>query len=84
MPSIKEISIELNKNLIIPILEIEDKSSGCGESFDLVIVSDDFNGMNLLERQRRVNTILKDLMKEIHALTMKTWTLQEYNSKQLS
>ena len=82
MPSIQQISDELNKNLAISTLKINDISSGCGQSFDLIIVSKDFEDLNLLKRQRRVNTILKDLMTEIHALTMKTWTPKEWEEKQ--
>ena len=36
---------------------------------------------SLLDRQRRVNTILQDPMKRIHALSLKTWTVAEYEKK---
>lgn len=38
-------------------------------------------GQSLLERQRRVNDVLKVEMTRIHALQMKTWTRAQYEQK---
>jgi stress-induced morphogen len=35
----------------------------------------------LLDRQRHVNECLKDEMEQIHALQMKTWTVEQYEKK---
>ena len=35
----------------------------------------------LLDRQRHVNECLKDEMERIHALQMKTWTVEQYEKK---
>jgi stress-induced morphogen len=78
MPSIQDIQDQLEKSLNLSKLEIQDISSGCGSSFDLLIVSDDFTGLNLLKRQRLIHSILKEFMTDIHALTMKTLTPEEY------
>ena len=53
--------------------------SACvGGKFTLVVVSDAFAGQSLLDRQRRVNKALEEpLAKSIHALTLKTWTVEE-------
>ncbi|WOL04514.1 protein BOLA2 [Canna indica] len=48
-----------------------DTSGGCGASFEVEIVSAEFEGKRLLERHRLVNTALADQMKQIHALSIK-------------
>ncbi|KAI3921903.1 hypothetical protein MKX01_005592 [Papaver californicum] len=54
-----------------PYLEVVDTSGGCGASFVVEIVSEQFEGKRLLERHRMVNTALTEEMKEIHALSIK-------------
>ena len=52
---------------------------GSESHFKLVLVSDEFNGMNLLARHRLINTILKDeLEQSSHALAMHTYTKSEW------
>lgn len=55
------------------------ESSGAGEThFLLEITSSDFEGMNLLSRQRRIYAILADELRErVHALSMVTRTPAE-------
>ncbi|KAF2576434.1 hypothetical protein F2Q70_00000597 [Brassica cretica] len=45
--------------------------AGCGSSFAVEIVSEEFEGKRLLERHRMVNAALEEEMKEIHALSIK-------------
>ncbi|CAK7328515.1 unnamed protein product [Dovyalis caffra] len=52
-------------------LEVVDTSGGCGASFAIEIVSEQFEGKRLLERHRLVNAALEEEMKEIHALSIK-------------
>ncbi|XP_052110210.1 protein BOLA2-like [Arachis duranensis] len=52
-------------------LEVVDTSGGCGASFVVEIVSEEFEGKRLLERHRMVNAALEEEMKEIHALSVK-------------
>jgi len=49
--------------------------------FALIVVSKDFEGKPLLKRQRQVNEILKDILPEIHALEMKTWTVEQWEKQ---
>ena len=58
-------------------LEVDDVSAGCGSKFQVVVVSTAFDGVGLLQRQRTVNEALKEEMKTIHALEMKTWTVKQ-------
>ena len=59
------------------------KVIGDGQHFEAVIVSDEFAGMSRIQRQQRVNKTLGERMTgEIHALSMKTLTPQEWQEKQ--
>ena len=62
-------------------LDVQDLSDGCGSKLNLVVVSDQFEGVSLIDRQRKVNDALSSLMPSIHALTMKTWTPEQYEKK---
>ncbi|XP_061345405.1 protein BOLA2 [Gastrolobium bilobum] len=52
-------------------IEVTDTSGGCGASFVVEIVSEQFEGKRLLERHRMVNAALEEEMKQIHALSVK-------------
>jgi stress-induced morphogen len=56
----------------INTLEIQDSSGGCGDAFSIKIKSSDFKGKSLIEQHRIVNEILKDEVKQIHSLVLKT------------
>ena len=62
-------------------LQITDTSDGCGGKFEAIIVSATFNGMGLLDRQRKVNEVIKEEMDQIHAFSMKCWTPDQYEKK---
>ena len=56
-------------------LEVE----GDGHHFTAVIVSDAFSGKRLIQRHQLVYAALGDRMREeIHALSMKTYTPEEF------
>ena len=58
------------------------KVVGDGEHFEAVIVSEEFAGLSRIQRQQRVNKTLGDRMTtDIHALSMKTLTPQEWQEK---
>ncbi len=68
-------------------LDIEDDSArhaghasaGGGGHFNVVIVSDRFVGLGLIKRHRMVYDAVADMMNsEIHALSMKTYTPDEF------
>lgn len=55
---------------------------GDGQHFEAIIVSEEFAGLNRIQRQQRVNKSLGDrVTTDIHALSMKTYTLQEWQEK---
>ena len=63
------------------VVEVVDTSDGCGSKFECVIVSEKFDAVPLLQRQRMVNEVIGDDMKEIHAFSMKTWTPAQHEAK---
>jgi acid stress-induced BolA-like protein IbaG/YrbA len=56
--------------------------SGDGQHFEALIVSDEFAGKSMVQRHQRVYQALGDRMRgEIHALSMKTLTPEEWQKK---
>jgi len=55
---------------------------GDGQHFQAVIVSAAFASLNRVQRQQRVNAILKDRFDsgELHALSMRTLTPEEWRN----
>ena len=57
------------------------KGNEGGGHFQAVIISDDFQGLSLLERHKKIYAILGNLMQnEIHAFSMKTYTNEEFQN----
>ena len=55
---------------------------GSESHFKLIVVSDAFDTQNLVARHRKINSLLADLLKnDIHALSMHTHTLQEWQAR---
>lgn len=53
--------------------------TGDGQHFEAVVVSEEFAGKSRIQRQQLVYKTLGDRMKgEIHALSMKTYTPEEW------
>jgi stress-induced morphogen len=50
-------------------VEVVDTSGGCGQAFEVVIVSNVFANKNKLVRHRLVNSALKEEIAVIHAFT---------------
>lgn len=52
--------------------------------FSILIVSEMFDNLSLLERHRKVKSLLSDELKnKIHALSLKTLTEEEYKAKNI-
>mmetsp|Transcript_45406 Transcript_45406/g.88722 ORF Transcript_45406/g.88722 Transcript_45406/m.88722 type:complete len:93 (-) Transcript_45406:148-426(-) len=56
-------------------------SSGCGTKLELTVVSEEFKGKRSLACHRIVNTLLKEEIASIHAITLKTWTPVQWEEK---
>ncbi|HOL64937.1 MAG TPA: BolA family protein [Accumulibacter sp.] len=57
--------------------------TGDGHHFEALIVSAEFSGKNRVQRQQRVNQILRAHFDsgELHALSMRTRTPEEWNAE---
>ena len=51
-------------------ISVIDQSGGCGASFQINIVSDQFKGKRLVQQHKMVKSAIKEEMKEIHAVTL--------------
>ena len=58
--------------------EVRDVSGGCGQSFEAVVVSSQFEGKPLLQRHRMVNGCLAEEIKKVHAFSQKTYTPEQW------
>ena len=57
--------------------------AGSQSHFKLILVSDEFIGMALLARHRRINALLADELRDrIHALAVHAYTAEEWQAKQ--
>lgn len=56
---------------------------GDGQHFQAIIVSPEFIGKNRVQRQQRVNQVLRDRFDsgELHALSFKTLTPEEWSAQ---
>lgn len=73
-------SIHLNiaQGMVTEYLEVD----GDGHHFEAVVVSDAFDGKSRVQRHQLVYQTLGDRMRdEIHALSIKTYTPQEWENK---
>jgi acid stress-induced BolA-like protein IbaG/YrbA len=65
----------------LPCEKLEVK--GDGHHFEAVIVSGEFRGKNMVQQHQLVYKTLGDRMREeIHALSMKTYTPEDWASRQ--
>lgn len=78
-----KITEKLNATFSPSELHVVDNSDDhcSGAKLEVLLVSDSFDKIPLLQRHRKVNTALKDFMDEIHALTIKAYTPAQYESK---
>ena len=88
------ITVKLKENLqflYMKLIDISHQHAGHNEEakkgnthFKLTIVAEKFSKLNLLQRHRIVNTILRYEFKKIHALKIDALSWEEYEKKYLS
>jgi acid stress-induced BolA-like protein IbaG/YrbA len=62
-------------------VEVEDTTGG-GDHFEALVVSDTFEGKNLVERHQVVYAALGDAMRQrVHALALKTLTPSQHQNQ---
>ncbi|EPQ27701.1 uncharacterized protein PFL1_04839 [Pseudozyma flocculosa PF-1] len=53
-------------------LKVQDVSGGCGSFYAIAISSKEFKGLSTIKAHRLVNSVLKDVIKDIHGLQLRT------------
>ena len=53
-------------------------AGGCGQFFQIVVVSDQFDGKMLVKRHRMVNELIRQEVQNVHGLTLVTKTSAEW------
>lgn len=81
MPSQEEFERTLVSELGATHVEVRDTSGGCGQAFEVIVVSEVFRGKNRLMRHKTVNNALKSQIAAVHAFTQKTFSPEEWNAK---
>ena len=55
---------------------------GSGDHFSIVVISDKFKDLSLVDRHRKIYSIFKDeIAGEIHAMQIQTHTYEEWRNK---
>ena len=55
---------------------------GSGDHFSVVVISDKFKNISLVDRHREIYSIFKDeISQEIHAMQIQTYTCKEWSDK---
>lgn len=73
----ESIQIDIARNMATEHLSV----TGDGQHFEAIVVSNEFAGKSRIQRQQLVYRTLGDRMTgEIHALSMKTFTPEEWES----
>ncbi|GAA5819988.1 hypothetical protein JCM11251_005436 [Rhodosporidiobolus azoricus] len=53
-------------------VEVQDVSGGCGSFYAISIAHESFKGLSMIKQHRIVNDLLKDEIKDMHGLQLKT------------
>ena len=75
---------DVQKMIAAGLPNCEVKVEGDGSHFDAVVIGEMFDGMSLVKKQQAVYKTLGDKITsgEVHALTIKTYTPDEYEKAQ--
>ena len=71
-------SININSIDIINESHLHNTPLNSETHFKLIIVTDDFVGLKLIERHKKVHKVLAGLLDNIHALSMHLFTSEEF------
>jgi len=79
--NIEEIKERLIKNFPEDKIEVFD-SRGTGDHFSIIVISDKFIDISLVNRHRIIYSIFKDeIVRKIHALQIQAYTYEEWKGK---
>ena len=81
---IEDIKERLTLNFKNDKVEVFD-TRGTGDHFSLVVISDKFIDVSLVERHRMIYAIFEDkIFTEIHAIQIQAYTIAEWKKKKIS
>jgi stress-induced morphogen len=65
-------------------LQVIDQSDGIcvGGKFTVLVVSPKFDAVSLIDRHKLINAALAPFLNQIHALSIKAWTPEQWKKKQ--
>jgi len=79
--NIEEIKEKLRINFPKDKVEVFD-SRGTGDHFSVIVISDNFINISLVDRHRMIYSIFKkEISSEIHAMQIQTYTRNEWGNK---
>ena len=79
--NIEEIKEKLKINFPKDKVEVFD-SRGTGDHFSIIVISNDFINISLVDRHRMIYSIFeKEITTEIHAMQIQTYTYDEWKNK---
>ncbi|CAG8639675.1 10846_t:CDS:2 [Funneliformis caledonium] len=61
---------------------IDTTPGGCGQSYEVIIVSSVFEGKTILQKHRMVNEAIKAEIAQLHAFSQKTYTPAQWAEQQ--
>ena len=75
---------DVQKMIEAGLPDCEVKVTGDGSHFEAVVIGEVFAGLSLVKKQQKVYATLGDKITsgEVHALTIKTFTAEEYEKAQ--
>ena len=75
---------DVQKMIEAGLSDCEVKVTGDGSHFEAVVIGDIFDGLSLVKKQQKVYATLGDKITsgEVHALTIKTYTAEEFAKAQ--
>ena len=79
--SVAELEEKIKSRLEAEYVKVVDVSDGCGQAFEVVIVSYLFQGKATLQRHRLVNEKLKEEIAAVHAFSQKTYTPEQWKEQ---
>ena len=82
--NLEEIKNRLQNHFNTDKVEVFD-TRGTGDHFSIIVISDKFTNVSLVNRHRMIYTLFEDkIVTEIHAMQIQTYTLQEWKQKKIS
>lgn len=75
---------DVQKMIVAGLPDCEVKVTGDGSHFEAVVIGDVFDGLSSVKKQQKVYATLGDKITsgEVHALTIKTYTAEEFAKAQ--